>query len=74
MKQIRAALGDSRSAPGYVETLVKRGFRFIPDVTVVNPLPGSGATLEPSRSPNAWPAIRTTSFIPLEATPGAGTS
>jgi hypothetical protein len=37
MKQIRAALGDSRSAPAYVETLVKRGFRFIAPVTVVFP-------------------------------------
>lgn len=37
MKQIRAALGDSRSAPDYVETLVKRGFRFIAPVAVVPP-------------------------------------
>ena len=37
IKQIRAALGDSRSAPGYVETLVRRGFRFIAPVTVVTP-------------------------------------
>ena len=29
MKQIRAALGDNRFAPCYVETLVKRGFRFL---------------------------------------------
>jgi DNA-binding winged helix-turn-helix (wHTH) protein len=35
IKQIRTALGDSRSAPSYVETLVKRGFRFIAPVSVV---------------------------------------
>jgi DNA-binding winged helix-turn-helix (wHTH) protein len=35
IKQIRAALGDSRSAPCYVETLVRRGFRFIAPVTMV---------------------------------------
>ena len=35
MKQIRAALGDNRSAPTYIETLVKRGFRFIVPVIVV---------------------------------------
>src|SRR5829696_1974079 len=29
MKQIRAALGDNRSAPQYIQTLVKRGFRFV---------------------------------------------
>ena len=36
IKQIRAALGDSPSAPTYIETLVKRGFRFIVRVTVVD--------------------------------------
>ena len=34
IKQIRAALGG-RSAPGYIETLVRRGFRFTAPVTVV---------------------------------------
>jgi len=37
MKQIRAALGDGRSAPAYIETLVKRGFRFVAPVVSVNP-------------------------------------
>ena len=32
IKQIRAALGDSRSAPRYIQTLVKRGFRFVAPV------------------------------------------
>jgi DNA-binding winged helix-turn-helix (wHTH) protein len=35
IKQIRAALGG-RSAHGYVETLVRRGFRFNAPVTVVS--------------------------------------
>ena len=35
IKQVRAALGESGSAPGYVETLVKRGFRFVAPVTIV---------------------------------------
>jgi DNA-binding winged helix-turn-helix (wHTH) protein len=34
IKQIRAALGDSRFAPEYIETLVRRGFRFITPVIV----------------------------------------
>jgi DNA-binding winged helix-turn-helix (wHTH) protein len=37
LKQIRAALGNSWPAGGYVETLVKRGFRFVAPVTVVHP-------------------------------------
>jgi DNA-binding winged helix-turn-helix (wHTH) protein len=36
MKQIRAAIGDQRAAPRYIETLVKRGFRFIAPVTMVS--------------------------------------
>ena len=38
IKQVRAALGDSRSAPRYVQTLVKRGFRFV--APVMMELPG----------------------------------
>jgi len=37
IKQLRAALGDSRSAPRYVQTLVKRGFRFVAPVMMVPP-------------------------------------
>jgi DNA-binding winged helix-turn-helix (wHTH) protein len=33
IRQIRAALGDSRTAPRYVETLTRRGYRFIAPVT-----------------------------------------
>ena len=35
IKQVRAALGDNRSAPRYVQTLVKRGFRFVAPVMLV---------------------------------------
>lgn len=34
IKQIRAALGDSRTAPRYIETLTRRGYRFIMPVTL----------------------------------------
>lgn len=36
IKQIRAAIGDQRAAPRYIETLVKRGFRVIAPVTMVS--------------------------------------
>lgn len=45
VKQIRAAVGDSRSAPRFVETLVKRGLRFVAPVMPVSPdghVPGPG--------------------------------
>ncbi len=34
IKQIRAALGDDAETPRYIETLPKRGYRFIANVTV----------------------------------------
>jgi DNA-binding winged helix-turn-helix (wHTH) protein len=40
MKQIRAALGGRRLGPGYIETLVRRGFRFTAPVTVASPHEG----------------------------------
>src|SRR5829696_8109033 len=32
IKQVMAALGDRRANPGYIQTLVKRGFRFVAPV------------------------------------------
>jgi cholera toxin transcriptional activator len=49
MKQIRAALGDSRSAPRFVETLVKRGFRFVAPVAMVSRGGHAGAHVGPGR-------------------------
>src|SRR5262245_4907300 len=37
IKQLRAALGDSRSAPRYVQTLRKRRFLFVAPVLPVRP-------------------------------------
>ena len=34
LKQIRAALGDSAASPRFVETLTRRGYRFVADVIV----------------------------------------
>jgi|HubBroStandDraft_4_1064222.scaffolds.fasta_scaffold25123_1 TolB-like protein/DNA-binding winged helix-turn-helix (wHTH) protein/Flp pilus assembly protein TadD len=34
--KLRSALGDSAESPRYIETLPKRGYRFIADVTVID--------------------------------------
>src|SRR5207244_2329780 len=44
--KLRAALGDSADNPRYVETLPRRGYRFIADVAVVN-LPPNKVELAP---------------------------
>src|SRR5579863_8545606 len=39
--KLRSALGDSAENPRYIETLPKRGYRFIADVSVVSVEAGS---------------------------------
>jgi DNA-binding winged helix-turn-helix (wHTH) protein len=55
--KLRAALGDSADNPRYVETLPRRGYRFIAEVAVINPAanklelpaePNSSATVDDS--------------------------
>jgi len=38
--KLRVALGDSADNPRFIETLPRRGYRFIADVAVVNPPTG----------------------------------
>src|SRR5579862_4576733 len=37
IRQLRVALGDDANAPTYIETLPKRGYRFLPVVRVGDP-------------------------------------
>ena len=62
IRKIRQALGDSISAPAFVETVPSKGYRFVADVEVVSRTSGSGlaaALVEPSPAPDA--CRRTTS-------------
>jgi DNA-binding winged helix-turn-helix (wHTH) protein len=48
IRQIRRALGDTAERPRYVETLPRRGYRFLPEVKLISsPRPTRGA--HPSR-------------------------
>jgi TolB-like protein/DNA-binding winged helix-turn-helix (wHTH) protein/Tfp pilus assembly protein PilF len=47
IKQIRAALGDNAQAPRFIETLPRRGYRFIAQIEPVNGLPVVKAAQEP---------------------------
>jgi TolB-like protein len=53
MKRLRAALGDSAETPRFVETLSRRGYRFIAPV-----YGGEPAVSEPEISPPPTPAAR----------------
>jgi DNA-binding winged helix-turn-helix (wHTH) protein len=39
LKQLRAALGDRRIRPRFIETLTRRGYRFVPDVRRLDDMP-----------------------------------
>lgn len=60
VNKLREALGDSADSPRFIETLAKRGYRFIAPVTVLDPPPAAAAppashvvSVEP-RSQLAW--------------------
>ena len=58
IKQIRAALGDSRTLPRYIETLTRRGYRFIAPVqTVLAATPASWSALPRRTSPRQRPEV-----------------
>lgn len=56
INKVREALGDSASSPRYVETLARRGYRFIAPVQSNTPMemnssgPSLAATVEPARA------------------------
>jgi len=65
INKVREALGDSASSPRYVETLARRGYRFIapvqndglpPTVEVASGMPAvNGASPAPTRAPSPEP-------------------
>jgi DNA-binding winged helix-turn-helix (wHTH) protein/TolB-like protein len=59
VSQIRAALGDSGDNPRFVETVPKRGFRFIAPIAPVAPATSVApdAPVAPARTFNAWVTI-----------------
>ena len=59
MKRVREALGDSAENPRYVETVPRRGYRFLPPVEVVSAA-AAGRTL---RTPLAIAAILTAALL-----------
>ena len=67
IKEIRAALGDQADTPRFIETLPRRGYRFIAEVTA-EPDQATTATDEPH-----WPGARHASTRGAEAPAGLRT-
>lgn len=73
IKQIRGALGDQADTPRYIETLPRRGYRFIAEVDVEPAREGMvvpPAAAQPSEPPEAAP-LSEPAVAPVAATPAA---
>jgi len=65
IKEIRRALGDSAATPSFVETIPRRGYRFLKPVTV-EPAPTMVApesAFPPSPRPPFWPRLGTAGVL-----------
>jgi DNA-binding winged helix-turn-helix (wHTH) protein/tetratricopeptide (TPR) repeat protein len=72
--KVRRALGDSASAPRFVETVPKRGYRFLADVQGLPPAPGaaSGAGAVALRAAVAAPPAASPDPQARQASPHLG--
>ena len=72
IKKVRQALGDSAENPQYVETLARRGYRFVAPVTPVAPVaPVASVASEPAVIPGPSYAGRTILVLLLAGVIGA---
>jgi TolB-like protein/DNA-binding winged helix-turn-helix (wHTH) protein len=72
INKLRDALGDSASSPRFIETLPRRGYRFIGSVRDPQPPPGTALSPAPQVSPVSVPATsQPAAGTAPPATPGA---
>jgi TolB-like protein/DNA-binding winged helix-turn-helix (wHTH) protein/Flp pilus assembly protein TadD len=73
ISKIREALSDSAESPRFVETVARRGYRFLADVKVIEPVPVRSPELATQRHPPAEtrdrPALDGTSAMPKRLPP-----
>ncbi len=64
VSELRQALGDDPSKPTYIQTVARRGYRFIAPVESSAPAePSAPAAVEPARAAGQAPAIAVLDFI-----------
>ncbi len=73
IKQLRAALGDDAGAPRYIETLTRRGYRFIAPIDVV-PSVENNAPAAPAPFPSLWRRPTDLRVVPIAAGPSRQSS
>lgn len=68
INKVRDALGDTAGNPRFVETLPRRGYRFIAPVQVLGETPGADTTADKIAGPvleTSVPAISPTGMVPI---------
>jgi TolB-like protein/DNA-binding winged helix-turn-helix (wHTH) protein/Flp pilus assembly protein TadD len=68
INKIRDVLGDSAANPRFVETVARRGYRFLADVTAVD-APGATSETSPPFPVSPAPSPATTTTLPVGAKP-----
>lgn len=64
IRRLRYALGDSAENPGFVETLGRRGYRFVAPVNGGSAASGIGIAAAPTRSKSSTLRLRVAIFVP----------
>ena len=64
IRQIRAALGDQASTPRFIETLPRRGYRFLGEVETIEPAPPPETASSPDAPPQAVADVPTVRLFP----------
>jgi TolB-like protein/DNA-binding winged helix-turn-helix (wHTH) protein/Flp pilus assembly protein TadD len=71
ISKIRDALGDSAEHPRFIETVARRGYRFLADVAVVQDVPPQTAAGDPAVRADAAPLARPGVVTSSRRPPGA---
>ncbi|SRR6266496_5357 len=71
VNKLREALGDSASTPRFIETLPRKGYRFIAPVIAEEPVQAAPAAIEPSPPAASAPPPRAKSHLALIITGAA---
>lgn len=72
VNRIREALGDAASSPRFVETLARRGYRFVAPVELVTPLGGAAGPVDGKGGTSELPPAQSDQNSPsADAEPGS---